>query len=98
MKINRENIDNHLIDYQLGLIGKSIADAYKYPEDWFTRFTMTDEQHAQFKTYAIPLIKKVFKCNRKRAEHTFNWYNLDHGLRIDNSKTNDDENLQDLEL
>ena len=98
MKINRTNISDHLVQYQLDMIGKTIAEAYKN-ENWYHEWTLTEEQHEKFRTYAIPLIKKVFKCNKRRAEATFGWFDLSFGLRIDNEKTNnDDEDLQDLEL
>jgi hypothetical protein len=97
-KINRTNIADHLVDYQLTMVGKTIAEAYK-TEEWYSKWTMTDEQHEQLKAYAIPLIKKIFKCNKSRAESIFGWFDLQFGLRIDNSKTNnDDEILHDLEL
>jgi hypothetical protein len=70
-KINRETIAEHLIDYQLGMIDKSMQEAY-----------MTKEQHEVFKAYALPLIKKVFKCNKSKAENTFDWFDLQFGLRI----------------
>jgi hypothetical protein len=97
MKINRETIADHLVDYQLNMVGRTIAEAIK-TEKWYSKWTMTDEQHEQFRAYALPLIKKIFKCNKKRAEDIFGWFNLQFGLRIDNTKTNNDENLQDLEL
>lgn len=97
-KINRTNVGDHLVEYQLELVGKTIAEAYK-TEKWYSVWTMTEEQHEQLKAYAIPLIKKVFKCNKKRAESIFGWFDLQFGLRIDNSKTNNnDETLQDLML
>lgn len=80
-KINRENIADHLIDYQLEMIGKTIAEAYKTNE-WYSKWTMTQAQHDEFKAYAIPLLKKVFKCNKTRAEQTFSWFDLQFGLRI----------------
>ena len=80
-KINRENIAEHLIDYQLGMIDKSMQEAYMTKE-WYSKWTMTTEQHEVFKAYALPLIKKVFKCNKSRAESTFNWFDLQFGLRI----------------
>lgn len=95
--INRTNIADHLVDYQLTMVGKTIAEAIK-TEQWYSKWTMTEEQHSQLKAYAIPLIKKVFKCNKKRAEGIFGWFDLQFGLRIDNEKTNDDENLEDLKL
>ena len=97
-KINRTNVGDHLVEYQLELVGKTIAEAYK-TDKWYSIWTMTDEQHEQLKTYAIPLLKKVFKCNKTRAESIFGWFDLQFGLRIDNSKTNNnDEALQDLML
>lgn len=82
-KINRENVADHLVDYQLGMIGKSMQEAYMTKE-WYSKWTMTSEQHETFKAYAIPLIKKVFKCNKARAESTFQWFDLQFGLRIKN--------------
>ena len=43
---------------------------------------MSPEQHAEFKAYAIPLLKKVFKFNKAKAEQTFSWFDLSYGLRI----------------
>ena len=83
MKINRETISEHLIDYQLDMIGKSIQEAHMTRE-WYNKWTMTQEQHDAFKAYALPLLKKVFKCNKSRAESTFDFFDLQFGLRIKN--------------
>jgi hypothetical protein len=80
-KINRENIADHLVDYQLGMVGKSTQEAFMTRE-WYSKWTMTQEQHDQFKAYAIPLLKKVFKINKSRAEGVFAWFDLQFGLRI----------------
>ena len=82
-KINRENIADHLLDYQLGMIDKSTQEAHMTKE-WYNKWTMTQDQHDEFKAYAIPLLKKVFKCNKSRAESTFDWFDLEFGLRIKN--------------
>ena len=81
-KINRTNVADHLVEYQLDMIGKTIAEAHKTPE-WYSKWTMTTEQFNQLQEYAIPLLKKVFKCNKRRAESIFGWFNLQFGLRID---------------
>lgn len=91
--INRSNIAEHLIEYQLAIVGKTMADALK-DDMWFFNWTMTQDEHDHFKAYAIPLIKKVFKCNKKRAESTFAWLDLQFGLRIKNND-NEQENIQD---
>jgi hypothetical protein len=82
-KITRENISNHLIEYQLAMVGKTVEDALK-DDRWYFNFTMTNKQFEEFKKYAIFLIKKTFKCNKSKAEKTFNWFNLGYGLRIKN--------------
>jgi len=87
MAINRTNVADHLVDYQLSMVGRTVAEAIK-TDEWYSKWTMTTEQHEQFKAYAIPLIKKVFKCNKKRAESIFSWFNLQFGLRIDDEIPN----------
>ena len=84
-KINRLNIADHLIEHQLNMVGKTMADALK-DDMWFFNWTITQEQYEEFEKYAIPLIKKVFKCNTTKAKDTFGWFNLQFGLRIENPK------------
>ena len=79
--INRTNITEHLVRYQLDMVGKTWEEAQN-DDMWFFNWTMTQEQADQFKAYAIPLIKKVFKCNKSRAENTFSWFFLEFGLRV----------------
>ena len=81
MSINRTNIATHLIEYQLNMVGKTMADALK-DDMWFFNWTITEEQHKEFKAYALALIKKVFKCNRAIAQDTFAWFDVKFGLRI----------------
>ncbi len=81
MAINRTNISTHLIEYQLNMVGKTMADAQK-DDMWFFNWTLTEEQHEEFETYALALIKKVFKCNRAKAKQTFAWFDLEFGLRV----------------
>lgn len=83
MKINRTNITDHLIEYQLNMIGKTINEI-KEDELWYVNNTMTEEQYEEFKRYAIPLLKKIFKFNKGKAESTFSWFNLQFGLKINN--------------
>lgn len=82
-KINRTNIAQHLIEYELNMIGKTIKDVENDTE-WYYNNTMTEEQYEEFKKYAIPLLKKIFKFNKSKAEQTFSWFNFQFGLRIKN--------------
>lgn len=79
-KINRENLAEHLIRYQLEMIGKTLEEAKLTPH-WYSDWSMTPEQREKFKGYAIPLIKKVFRTNKKNAEQTFAWFDLCYGLK-----------------
>ena len=49
---------------------------------WFFNWKITQEKYDEFKRYAILLIKKVFKCNKQRAEKTFEWFDLEFGLSV----------------
>lgn len=79
--INRTNITTHLIEYQLAMVGKTIVETFD-DDKWFFNWTMTQKQHEEFKNYAIPLLQKVFKFNKKKANDTFSWFDLSFGLRI----------------
>lgn len=78
--VNRMNISDHLIEYQLNLIGiEKLSDVKDY-----NKLTITEKQHNLFRSYAIPLLKKVFKFNKSKAENTFDWFLLQYGLIIKN--------------
>jgi hypothetical protein len=82
-KVNRANITKHLIEYQLDMVGKRLVDTLD-DDKWYFNWTMTQDQHEEFKRYAIPLLKKIFKFNKTRAEETFGWFDMQFGLRIKN--------------
>lgn len=81
MKVTRENIERHLLEYQLALVGKTMMDTLD-DDQWYFNITITREKFAEFEKYAIKLIKKVFRCNTSRAKKTFDFFNLNLGLRI----------------
>jgi hypothetical protein len=80
-KITRENIGDHLIEFQLKMVGKTVEEAME-DKWWFSNITMTKEQHTEFMVYALPLVKKVLRCNKEKAWRTLDWFNLQYGLRI----------------
>lgn len=80
-KINRANITRHLIEYQLDIVGKRLVDTLD-DDKWYFNWTITREEHAMFKRYAIRTLKKVFKFNTTKATETFNWFYEQFGLRI----------------
>ena len=80
ISVNRMNISDHLIEYQLNLIGiEKLSDVENY-----NKLVITENQHKLFRSYAIPLLKKIFKFNKNKAENTFSWFLLQYGLNIKN--------------
>jgi hypothetical protein len=63
------------------MVGKTIEDARK-DDMWYYNTTMTSKQFELFKSYAIPLLRKIFKFNKRKAEQTFDWFNVGYGLRV----------------
>ena len=80
-KINRANITRHLIEYQLDIVGKRLVDTLD-DDKWYFNWTITREEHAMFKRYAIRTLKKVYKFNTTKANETFKWFYEQFGLRI----------------
>jgi hypothetical protein len=80
-KLTRENLVQHLVDYELNMVGKTRLNAID-DDRWYFNFTMTRKQHNEFKVYAIKLIRKIYKCNRLRGEKWFDQFDMAYGLRI----------------
>lgn len=82
-KISRENIGKHLLEYQLNLINKT-SDSILLDDMWKFNWVITKKQYKEFKLYAIPLLKKTFRCNVLKANGIFEWFFKEFGLRIIN--------------
>lgn len=78
----REEINRKLVSMQMEMIGKTYQDAMDTPEFWRV-YTLTTEQTLEWRKAALPLIKKTFKCNKRRAEMTLGMFELNLGLRVE---------------
>ena len=78
----REEINRRLVSMQMEMIGLTYQDAMDTPEFWRV-YTLTTEQTLEWRKVAIPLIKKTFKCNKRRAEMTLGMFELNLGLRVE---------------
>jgi len=83
MKITRDTLARHLLEYQLEMVGKTMLDTFN-DIDWRTNITLTQEQFNEFEKYSKKLIRKVYKCNKSKGDHYFNWFFPAFGLRIKN--------------
>ena len=80
-KVTRINISEHLVEYQLNLIGRTSKQALAN-SNWYNEWTITENQVKLLKSYALPLLKKVFKINKGKAEDIFLWFLLQYGLKL----------------
>lgn len=80
-KITRENISTHLLSFELALVGKDISILLE-DDKWKFNHPLSFSQFEMFQIYAIKLIKKTYKCNRKKAENTFEFFWKEFGLRL----------------
>ena len=81
-KPTRVTMIQHLIEAQIGLIDKKIVDTLE-EEEWHSKWMLTERQYQKFQTYAIKIIRRVFRCNNYKAQNTFNWFYDNFGLKIE---------------
>jgi hypothetical protein len=79
-KVNKHNIVEHLITYELGMIGKDFSETKK--DKWYSINKITEDQHKTFEAYSLPLIRKVYRCSKERAQKEFMWFDLAYGLSV----------------
>lgn len=82
-KVKRENIGQHLFEYQLKMIGKDLTSLID-DDRWSFHFTMTRGQYIEFRKYAVSLMMKTFRCTKPKALNIFEWYWQQFGVRIRN--------------
>lgn len=85
----REEINRKLVSMQMEMIGLTYDDAVSTPEFWKV-YSLTTAQTLEWRKAALPLIKKTFKCNKRRAELTMAMFELNLGLREFNPEDKDD--------
>lgn len=78
-KINRSNVSEHLFEFQLNLIGKTIADVAK-TDDWKNLWKLTENEKKIFKSYAFAILKKVYRFNTTKAKETLGFFETEFGL------------------
>jgi hypothetical protein len=76
-----------LIDKMFEFAGHDIRfkDIEGRKDSWYSEWTMTDEQNKQWKDWGIKFIKTQLKLNKKAAETQMAMFNLNYGLKIQNT-------------
>lgn len=79
-KPTRSNISELMFEYQLSLIGKTVQDALNN-RNWKNEWSIPKEEIERFRLHWIPIIKKVFKCNKSKAQKTIDFFMCNFGLK-----------------
>jgi hypothetical protein len=78
--IVKELIDKmfEIAGYELGYI-----DMVKRSDDWYSQYTMTQEQNDQWFKWGQDLIyKRKIVPTKRLAKKEMSWFNLNYGLKI----------------
>ena len=82
----RELIGKEIINEMFKIAGHNVAfeDIKDRQDAWYTQWTMTDEQNAQWRKWGEEKIKSDLKLNKELAKKEMAWFDLMYGLKIDN--------------
>ena len=78
-KINRDNVSEYLFEFQLNLIGKTMADILK-EDDWKNLWKLTKREKEIFESCAIAVLKKVYRFNTSKARKSLGFFETEFGL------------------
>jgi hypothetical protein len=81
--INRENVSEHLLEFQMNILGKTMSDTI-HESSWKKDWKLTHKQKTMFKSYATGVLKKVFRFNTSKARETYDFFDKNFGLSIHN--------------
>lgn len=79
--INRINVSEHLLEFQFNILGKTMADTIEETE-WKKEWKLNLGQKKLFRSYAMTLLKKVFRFNTSKARETYDFFDSNFGLPI----------------
>lgn len=80
MRNKRDDVLKEIINKELEKYNLTMTDVLD-SKDWFTKYTMTNDEWKEWKSYSIELMRKKLKMSKKVAEKEFVWIDLMWGLR-----------------
>lgn len=79
--ITRINVSEHLLEFQFNILGKTMSDTIE-ENLWKTEWRLSVKQKKLFKSYAMGVLKKVFRFNTSKARETYDFFDKNFGLSI----------------
>lgn len=88
MKSNKlQKAIKEIVDKMFEIAGHDIryADVSVRKDDWYDQYTMTQDQNDEWFRWGIDyLYNKRIVSSKRMAKKEMSWFNLGHGLRIEN--------------
>ena len=79
--ITRINVSEHLLEFQFNILGKTMSDTIE--ETWWkTEWRLSVKQKKLFRSYAMGVLKKVFRFNTSKALKTYDFFDNNFGLPL----------------
>jgi hypothetical protein len=80
MKRKDQDIIVMIVNKELEKYSLTVTDILD-SKDWFTKYTMTNDEWEEWKKYSIGLMRDKLRMSKKIAEKEFVWIDLMWGLR-----------------
>ena len=82
----QQEISKNLIDKMFGLAGHSLRyeDVIGRQDDWFTQYTMTQDQNDKWRKWGTEYLRKKKRWTKKMAEREMAMIDLYCGLKVEN--------------
>ena len=83
-RIDKHKIAVELIDKMFEIAGHEARykDVEGRTDEWYTEYTMTEEQNKEWKDWVKKFIKKELRTTAKAASTEMAWFDLSYGLKI----------------
>lgn len=79
--ITRINVSEHLLEFQFNILGKTMSDTIEETL-WKTEWRLNVKQKKLFRSFAMGVLKKVFRFNTSKARETYEFFDKNFGLSI----------------
>lgn len=89
MKNKKIDIGVELINKMFEVAGHSVTfdDIKERTDNWYTQWTMTEEQNKEWREWGIDYLKKKKRWPKYLAEREMAMFDLCYGLKIEQNET-----------
>lgn len=70
-----------ILEQQFSLVGQKYSPELTEGENWYTRFSWSEETEEEFRKFFVITAKRMLGWNKRIAEKEFLWWNLCWGWK-----------------